>query len=62
MAIYRFFPLDSDGHVIAPAIEIDCLSDDTAVEAVSALPTRRSAGWDVWIGKRWVKTVMSVTR
>ena len=57
MATYRFFPIDPEGHIVAPSIDVDCASDLAAMELAPALMGGRT-GLDVWIGARRVTTRM----
>jgi len=57
MATYRFFPIGPEGHIVAPPIDMDCKSDDAAIEILPTLMGERS-GLEVWIGARRITTKM----
>ena len=57
MAHYKFFFLDTDGHINA-RLDVECHDDEHALEQASAI-LRRPAGFEVWEGGRMVGSVAS---
>jgi hypothetical protein len=53
VVLYRFYPLDAEGHISGPPQDVECYNDDEATRVAAALRGGQG-GVEVWIGTRMV--------
>lgn len=60
MTPYRIYMIDSDGHIYAPPVELECHSDHAAMTLAPALVEHHKLV-EVWLGERLVGRVSADT-